>query len=114
MREVGPELSSAIRASHCSARTATHVPPHRCEDPRALAGVSGGHFREVFLRTRFVNRAKSWTLHSAADAKRSATRSLQVASCLLHTLQVSWRHKSSTTLVGARQGATSDPSLAGA
>src|SRR5215472_2210803 len=113
MREVGPELSSAIRASYCSARTATHAPIDAKTPARSQASA-GVTFREVLLRARFVNRAKSWTLHSAADAKRSATRSLQVASCLLHTLQVSWRHKSSMTLVGARQGATSDPSLADA
>src|SRR5579859_5444890 len=45
--------------------------------------ISGGRFCEVLLRARIKGRAKSWTLRSVADAKRSATGNSRVASCPL-------------------------------
>jgi hypothetical protein len=43
---------------------------------------AGADFCEVLLRARTKGRAKSWTLHSVADAKWSTTGNFQVASCL--------------------------------
>ena len=54
-------------------------PPRAVAKPRA---TSGGRFCEVSLRARTKGRAKSWTLHSVADAKWSTTGNFQVASCL--------------------------------
>jgi len=54
-------------------------PPRAVAKPRA---TSGGRFCEVLLRARTKGRAKSWTLHSVADAKWSTTGNFQVASCL--------------------------------
>ena len=42
-----------------------------------------------------LGRALSWTFNLVADAKRSATASLQVASCLWHTLPAGCRRISS-------------------
>ena len=42
-----------------------------------------------------LGRALSWTFNLVADAKRSATASLQVASCLWHTLPAGCRQTSS-------------------
>src|SRR5437762_137124 len=103
MREVGPELSRVIHASRyfrngCRAWRGTEkskrseprdAHPKQAKTPARSQASGGGHCREAILRTRVRNRAKSWTLNSVADAKRSATRSSRVASCLLHTLLLS-------------------------
>jgi hypothetical protein len=80
---------AAFRARNpvCSARAAVARagdslnarPPRAVAKPRA---TSGGRFCEVLLRARTKGRAKSWTLHSVADAKWSTTGNFQVASCL--------------------------------
>jgi YaiI/YqxD family uncharacterized protein len=84
------------RASHAAFRARNHVcsaraaaaragdslnarPPRAVAKPRA---TSGGRFCEVLLRARTKGQAKSWTLHSVADAKWSTTGNFQVASCL--------------------------------
>jgi len=59
--------------------------PRHAKTPARSRASGGGRCREAVLRTRVGNRAKSWTLYSVADAKRSATRSFRVASCRLHT-----------------------------
>src|SRR5439155_6226184 len=63
--------------------------PYTCEDPRALKGVRRGSLSRSLSSRSAQSRAKSWTLNSVADAKRSATRTFRVASCSLHTLPVS-------------------------
>src|SRR5712672_3395832 len=84
------------RASRAAFRARTHVYSARAaaaragdslnaRPPRAVAKprtTSGGRFCEVLLRARTKGRAKSWTLHSVADAKWSTTGNFQVASYL--------------------------------
>jgi hypothetical protein len=59
--------------------------PSITKDPRATQGVSPGCQTGVPTKLCFAlgisYRAKSWTMCSVADAKRSATRNSSVASC---------------------------------
>ena len=64
-------------------------PPDMRRPPRAQGRQAGVGFAKLTFALGWNSRAKSWTLNSVADAKRSATRSLRVASCLLHTLPLS-------------------------
>jgi len=70
----------------CGPQLTLTKPPHATG--HQPGGVWRGSQCEAALRARNKGRAKSWTFRSIADAKRSATRNCQVASCINTLLEL--------------------------
>src|SRR5690348_2915169 len=104
MREVGPELSRFIRgsrpvdqpgreASGAAVEGKAVSQTRNAKTPARSGRQAGVAVAKVFFALGTLDRAVSWTFNLVADAKWSATASLQVASCLRHTLLAGCRRR---------------------
>ena len=86
-----PHNAAEAAARNRSAKSGRSCRGSKQRPPCARWRQAGVAVAKLCFALGALGRALSWTFNLVADAKRSATASLQVASCRWHTLQAGCR-----------------------